>query len=125
LFQPFCPTILEEEKERLFERAYLNRHMTCAFKMRKEFWGHLPSAIHVDGTARAQFLAAADNPTLYRVLAEFKRLSGFGVVINTSFNLHGRTIVNTPSDALDDFLDSQMDFLILDGYLVRRLRSET
>jgi carbamoyltransferase len=121
LFQPFCPTILEEEKERLFERAYLNRHMTCAFKMRKEFWGCLPGAIHVDGTARAQFLAAADNPMLYRVLTEFKRLSGFGVVINTSFNLHGRTIVNTPDDALDDFLESQMDFLVLDGYLVRRI----
>jgi predicted NodU family carbamoyl transferase len=62
----------------------------------------------------------SDNPNFYRVLAEFKRLSGFGVVINTSFNLHGRTIVNTPSDALEDFLDSQMDFLILDGYWVRR-----
>ena len=120
LFQPFCPAILDEEKDRLFERAYLNRHMTCAFRMRKEFWSSLPGAIHVDGTARAQFLRAADNPTFHRVLAEFKRLSGFGVVINTSFNLHGRTIVNTPSDALDDFLDSQMDFLVLDGYLVRR-----
>ena len=89
--------------------------------MREEFWRCLPSAIHIDGTARAQFLAAADNPMFYRVLAEFKRLSGFGVVINTSFNLHGRTIVNTPDDALDDFLESQMDFLVLDGYLVRRL----
>ena len=121
LFQPFCPTILDEERERLFERAYVNRHMTCAFRMREEFWRCLPSAIHIDGTARAQFLAAADNPMLYRVLTEFKRLSGFGVVINTSFNLHGRTIVNTPDDALDDFLESQMDFLVLDGYLVQRV----
>jgi carbamoyltransferase len=120
LFQPFCPTIMDEEKDRLFEQAYLNRHMTCAFRMRKEFWSHLPSAIHVDGTARAQFLRSSDNPHFYRILAEFKRLSGFGVVINTSFNLHGRTIVNTPSDAIEDFLDSQMEFLILDGYLVRR-----
>jgi len=122
LFQPFCPTILEEEKERLFKRAYMNRHMTCAFKMREEFWKSLPSAIHVDGTARVQFLGPADNPTFYRMLAEFKRLSGFGVVINTSFNLHGRTIVNTPEDAIADFLDSQMDFLVLDGYLARRRR---
>jgi carbamoyltransferase len=120
LFQPFCPTILEEEKDRLFERAYFNRHMTCAFRMREEFWPHLPSAIHVDGTARVQFLGQDDNALLYRVLTEFKRLSGFGVLINTSFNLHGRTIVDTPEDALVDFLDSQMDFLVLDGYLVRR-----
>ena len=120
VFQPFCPSVLAEEKDRLFERAYINRHMTCAFRMRKEFWDELPSAIHIDGTARAQFVSAADNPMFYRVLAEFKRLTGFGIVINTSFNLHGRTIVNTPEDAIEDFLDSKMDFLVLDGYLVRR-----
>lgn len=120
LFQPFCPSVLAEEKDRLFDHAYINRHMTCAFRMRREFWEHLPSAIHIDGTARAQFVSADDNPMFYRVLSEFKRLSGFGVLINTSFNLHGRTIVNTPEDAIEDFLDSQMDFLVLDGYLVRR-----
>ena len=92
--------------------------------MRREFWDKLPSAIHIDGTARAQFVSADDNPLFYRVLSEFKRLSGFGVVINTSFNLHGRTIVNTPEDAIEDFLDSQMDFLVLDGYLVRRRNSQ-
>ena len=120
VFQPFCPSVLVEEKDRLFERAYVNRHMTCAFRMRKEFWQDLPSAIHIDGTARAQFVSADDNPMFYRVLAEFKRLTGFGIVINTSFNLHGRTIVNTPEDAIEDFLDSKMDFLVLDGYLARR-----
>jgi carbamoyltransferase len=119
LFQPFCPSVLVEEKNRLFDRAYINRHMTCAFRMRREFWEKLPSAIHIDGTARVQFVSADDNPLFYRVLSEFKRLSGFGVLINTSFNLHGRTIVNTPENAIEDFLDSHMDFLVLDGYLVR------
>jgi carbamoyltransferase len=123
VFQPFCPSVLAEEKDRLFERAYLNRHMTCAFRMRREFWAHLPSAIHIDGTARLQFVSADDNPMFYRLLSEFKRLSGFGVLINTSFNLHGRTIVNKPEDAIEDFLDSQLDFLLLDGYLVRRRAS--
>jgi carbamoyltransferase len=123
LFQPFCPSILLEQKDRLFERAYVNRHMTCAFRMRREFWDKLPSAIHIDGTARAQFVSADDNAMFYRVLAEFKRLTGFGVLINTSFNLHGRTIVNTPEDAIEDFLDSKMDFLALDGYLLLRPES--
>jgi carbamoyltransferase len=120
LFQPFCPAIMEEERERLFEHSYLNLHMTCAFRMRDEFLEDLPSAVHVDGTARAQFVRAADNPGLHRVLSEFKRLSGFGVLINTSFNLHGRTMVNTPEDAIEDFLDSKLDFLVLDGYLARK-----
>src|SRR5262249_6146593 len=56
LFQPFCPAILAEERERLFERAYENHHMTCAFRMREEFRELLPAAVHVDGTARVQFV---------------------------------------------------------------------
>jgi carbamoyltransferase len=120
LFQPFCPAILIEERERLFERAYNNQHMTCAFRLRKELRLQLPGAIHIDGTARVQFVSANDNPHFHRLLYEFKRLSGFGVIINTSFNLHGRPIVNTPEDAICDFLASEMDFLLLEGYLVRR-----
>lgn len=121
-FQPFCPAILNEERERLFDRAYDNPHMTCAFRLREEFRSRLPAAVHVDGTARVQFVSANANPYFRRVLTEFKRLSGFGVLVNTSFNLHGRPIVNTPEDALCDFLASEMEFLILEGYLVRRRR---
>ena len=54
LFQPFCPSIFAREKDRLFESAYLNKHMTCAFRLKKEFWDAVPSAIHIDGTARVQ-----------------------------------------------------------------------
>src|SRR5262249_11969514 len=54
-FQPFCPAILTEERGRLFDNAYDNPHMTCAFRMREEFRSRLPAAIHVDGTARVQF----------------------------------------------------------------------
>lgn len=121
-FQPFCPAILTEERGRLFDNAYDNPHMTCAFRLLEEFRSRLPAAVHVDGTARVQFVNANDNPYFHRVLTEFKRLSGFGVLVNTSFNLHGRTIVNTPEDALCDFLASEMEFLILEGYLVRRRR---
>jgi carbamoyltransferase len=118
LFQPFCPAILAEERDRLFAAAYDDRHMTCAFRMREEFHAQLPGAIHVDGTARAQFVHAEDDPEFHRMLTAFRRSSGFGVVINTSFNLHGRTIVRTAEDALDDFLDSRMEFLVIEGYLV-------
>ena len=119
-FQPFCPSILAEEKNRLFEKAYLNKHMTCAFRMKKEFWDKLPSAIHIDGTARAQFVEKNDNPMYYRLLKKVKELTGFGVVINTSFNKHGRTIVESPDDAICDFLDTDMDYLAMEGLLVRR-----
>lgn len=119
-FQPFCPSILAEEKDRLFDASYLNKHMTCAFRLKKEFWGKLPSAIHVDGTARAQFVEEADNPMYYRILKRVKEKTGFGVVINTSFNKHGRTIVESPEDAVRDFLDTDMDYLVIEGFLVTR-----
>lgn len=120
LFQPFCPSILLEEKDRLFEKSYNNKHMTCAFRMKKEFYNELPSAIHVDGTARAQFVDKEDNPDYYRLLKEVKKRTGFGILINTSFNKHGRTIVETPEDAIIDFLDTDMNFLFINGFLIRR-----
>jgi carbamoyltransferase len=117
-FQPFCPSILEEERERLFEKSFSHKHMAIAFRMRKEFRERLPSAIHIDGTARPQFVEEQDNPQYYRLLREFKRLTGFGVLINTSFNLHGRTIVRTADDAITDFLDCGIDELYLEGYRI-------
>ncbi len=56
LFQPFCPSILEEERERLFETSYPNKHMTCAFRMKHEHREKIPASVHIDGTGRAQFV---------------------------------------------------------------------
>ncbi len=123
-FQPFCPSILEEEREQLFEHAYSNKHMTIAFKMKPEFREILPGAIHVDGTARAQFVSEEDNLNYYRLIKKVKEITGYGVILNTSFNKHGRTIVESPKDAIRDFLDTNMDFLVLEGYICRRIRKK-
>ena len=117
-YQPFCPSVLETERERLFERSFPNKHMTYAFRLRPEFRNLLPAAVHVDLTGRPQFVEERDNPAYFRLLSEFKMISGFGVLINTSFNLHGRTIVRTPQDAIDDFLDCNLDFLVIDSFFV-------
>ena len=119
-FQPFCPSILEEERERLFESSFSHKHMAIAFRMKEEYWERLPSAIHIDGTARPQFVEEKDNPNYFRLLKELKELTGFGVALNTSFNLHGRTIVRKPEDAIVDFVDCKMDELYLEGFLIRR-----
>jgi carbamoyltransferase len=119
-FQPFCPSILDIEQERLFESAYQNRHMTCAFQLKEEFVEKLPGIAHVDGTARAEFLNSEDDPTFYKVIQQFKELTGFGVLLNTSFNIHGKTIVLTPSDALDDFMSCSIDVLYIGNYRVTR-----
>ena len=117
-FQPFCPSILEEDREKLFEQSYKNKHMTCAFKMKKEFTTILPSAVHIDNTARPQFVEEKDNVNYYKILREIKKITGYGVVVNTSFNKHGRTMVTKPEDALNDFLDSKLDFICFQGIFV-------
>ena len=120
-YQPFCPSILEEERERLFNNSFSHKHMAIAFRMKDEFIKDLPCAVHVDGTARPQFVEEKDNPNYYRFLKALKDITGYGVSLNTSFNLHGRTIVRTPEDAVVDFIDCNIDELFIEGYRVRRV----
>lgn len=120
-FQPFCPSILETEARELFENFYLNRHMTCAFTMKERFRPLLPGIVHVDGTSRAQFVNESNNSNLFKILTHFKTLTGHGALINTSFNIHGRAIVRTPDDAIQDFLDCNIDVLYIEGFRVRRI----
>jgi len=119
-FQPFCPSILEEDRLELFEKSYSNKHMTCAFKMKEKFAKMFPSAVHIDNTARPQFVSKEDNENLYLILKEIKSVLGYGVCVNTSFNKHGRTMVLTPDDAIKDFLDSKMDFIFFEKVLVTK-----
>lgn len=123
-YQPFCPSVLEEERERLFEKSYSNKHMTCAFRMKKKFWEILPSAMHVDGTARPQFVSKEDNENYYNLIKEFKKIAGYGILVDTSFNLHGRAMVMTPAQAIQDFLDCGLDALYIEGFKVRRKSNE-
>jgi len=119
-YQPFCPSILEEDRVRLFKDSFPHKHMAIAFRMKDEFINDLPCAVHVDGTARPQFVEKKDNPNYYRYLKALKNITGYGVSLNTSFNLHGRTIVRTPKDAIIDFIDCNIDELFIEGYRVKR-----
>lgn len=122
-FQPFCPSILEEDREKYFLNSYNNKHMTIAFVMKKEFAEKFPSAVHIDGTARPQFVTKKGNTRFYNILNEFKTLTGHGILINTSFNLHGRSMVNSPYDAIRDFIDCNLDELYIGDFLVIKTNS--
>jgi len=117
-FQPFCPSILEEERERLFKVSYPNKYMTCAFTVKDEFAEELPSIVHVDNTARPQFVEKQDDEYYFNLLKELQKINKYGVVLNTSFNIHGKTIVMTPQDALDDFFACGIDALYIENFKV-------
>lgn len=119
-FQPFCPIMTVDEAKNILISFYQNRHMTCAFRVKSEFAGKIPSVVHVDNTARAQIIDRSDEPFIYDLLISLKSITGFSVLLNTSFNLHGRAMVNCPEHALNDFIDCGLDMLILENYIISR-----
>jgi len=120
LYQPFCPAILEEDREELFEKSFFHKHMAIAFRMKSKFSKRYPSACHVDNTARPQFVTEKENAFLYYLLKQVKDELGHGILINTSFNLHGRSMVTTAKDALIDYIDCNIYSMVLGNYYISR-----
>ena len=121
-FQPFCPIISIEECPKYLKKWYINKHMTCAFSVKDLAYEEIPSCVHVDGTARVQVLTKDDNFFLNLLMEELSFLGHPRVLLNTSFNLHGRSMVRTASDALKDFLDCDLDFMLLGDIFIERKR---
>ncbi len=117
-YQPFCPSILDEEVPRLLEngKARMDRYMTMAYRVRPEAKPLLEAVISPDGTCRPQ-MVGQEAGRFRKLLEELKSLSGVGAVLNTSFNLHGEPIVASPDDALRTFRDSGADYLAIGDYL--------
>ena len=92
--------------------------MLFVYKVIEEKRALLPAVTHVDGTARVQTVDEEISPRYYKTIAEFEKLSGVPVVINTSFNVMGEPIVNTPEDAIRCFLGTGIDVLVLGDHIV-------
>jgi carbamoyltransferase len=118
-YQPFCPSIMDEEAGRLLENGdhRLDRHMTMAYRVRPEAKSLLAAVTGPDGTCRPQ-MVGPEGGRYRKLLEEFKKLSGVGAVLNTSFNLHGEPIVASPSDAIRTFVASGADVMAMGDYLV-------
>ena len=119
-FRPFAPIVLAERMKEIFEGEEDSPFMLIAKPVRSEWRERIPGIVHVDGTARVQTVREATNPRLYRLLKEFDRLTGVPVLINTSFNVKGEPIVETPEDAVVCFLTTGIDHLVLHDTLVSK-----
>jgi carbamoyltransferase len=115
-FRPFAPMVVKEKQNIYFEMFDDIPYMNQIVKVKDEYIDKLPAVTHIDGSARVQ--------TVYRytiihdLLLEFEKLSGFPILLNTSFNVKDKTIVLTPKDAIDTFNDTEMDFLVIGNYLI-------
>ncbi len=97
--------------------------MTITFDCTDWMIKNCPATVHVDGTARPQLVSEMSNPSLYRILAEYKKPTGLPSIINTSFNMHEALIVCTPQDAIRAFTKGRLDYLAMGQFLVRSLES--
>jgi carbamoyltransferase len=124
-FRPFAPIVLAERADEIFEGRGDSPFMLMAKSVNPAWRDRIPAIVHVDGTARVQTVSEATNPVLYRLLKEFDALTGVPVLLNTSFNVKGEPIVETPRDAMACFLTTGIDYLILHDTLVSKTALHT
>lgn len=117
-FRPFAPSCLEEDFDRYFE-GIKDPYMVFTQRVTPRAETDLPAIVHTDRTARVQVVTENMNPGYYRLIKEFKKLSGYGVILNTSFNIQ-EPIVCSPEDAMNTFNQSTIDFMLIGPYLVSR-----
>ncbi len=126
-YRPFAPSVLVERSEEYFELEnpashYPARFMLLVANVKPEKLDRLPATTHVDGSARLQVVSKDFNPRYYRLIERFEQATGVPAVLNTSFNLKGEPIVNTPREAFATFSRSGLDLLVLDHHLIHKNR---
>jgi carbamoyltransferase len=122
MFRPFAPSVLAECTGEYFEKSYPCPFMTQAYSVRPEKRDAIPAPTHVDGTGRLQTVTREANPRYWALIREFGNLTGVPVVLNTSFN-DNEPIVCRPVEAIECFLRTKMDVLVLGDTLVRKPES--
>lgn len=118
-FRPFAPSILKEYTSEYFEKAEDVPFMEKVFPIRQEKRALIPAVTHVDGSGRLQTVMKDVSPRYYALIDKFREKTGVPILLNTSFN-ENEPIVNTPAEALDCFLRTQMDMLVLENCIVER-----
>jgi carbamoyltransferase len=119
-FRPYAPSVLEEAAATYFDLPCPSPFMQLVGRVRPEYRDSFPSVVHVDGTARIQTVSSLTNPRYHRLIAEFGKLTGVPLVLNTSFNRRGEPIVETPHDAIATLLSTGIDVLLIEDYFVEK-----
>ncbi|MDA3790820.1 MAG: hypothetical protein PF503_20290 [Desulfobacula sp.] len=119
-FRPFCPTLLEEDRDQYLAQDEEGKYMVLAFESLGNVLEKFPAVAHVDNLIRPQILSRQDNPLYYRLIESFKEFTGESILLNTSFNIKGEPIVCTPADAVRCFYSSGMDVLVMGNFLLKK-----
>jgi carbamoyltransferase len=118
-FRPFAPSVLEEEVSKWFEEDDAVPFMMQVFQIRAAQRQKIPAVTHVDGSGRLQTVSRRTNPLYHRLIETFDKMTGVPMVLNTSFN-ENEPVVCRPKEALDCFLRTKMDMLVLGNTIIER-----
>ncbi len=119
-WRPFCPSILDSVAAEMIQTDHPAPYMTMTFKVAEEWQQRVPEVVHEDGTSRVQVVEEKTNPRYYALLKAMERENGNGVVLNTSMNRRGEPMVCSPTDALNMFFGSDLQYLVLEDLLVTK-----
>ena len=121
MFRPFAPMVIKEKQHDYFEMVDDVPYMNQVVKVKKKHKDKLKAVTHIDGTARVQ--TVYPHTYIHDLLLEFEKLSGYPILLNTSFNVKDKTMVLTPKDALNTFNETDIDFLVMDNFLIEKRRN--
>lgn len=117
-FRPFAPAVLAEYQDLYFDIKQRSPHMLIACEVFKKKHTDIAATVHIDGTCRLQTVLSDVNPQFHKLITEFYKKTKCPVLLNTSFNVKGQPIINTPQEAIDCYLSTNIDFLVIgDWYL--------
>jgi carbamoyltransferase len=121
-FRPFAPSILAEFQTEYFDCSEddSSYFMEKVFKFRDKYLDKLPGVVHFDGTGRLQTVTAESNLKYYNLIKEFHNVSGHPILLNTSFNINGMPLVESPVDAIECFYKSGIDILVMGNFLISK-----
>ena len=115
-FRPFAPMVTKEKQHEFFDMVDDIPYMNQVVKVKEEYRDKLPAVTHVDGSARVQTVYT--HTQIHDLLKEFEKISGYPILLNTSFNVKDKTMVLTPKDAVDTYFDTEMDILVMGNYVM-------
>lgn len=116
-FRPFAPVVTFEDQFEIFNLKQDSPFMLLAATVKEEYRAKIPAVTHVDNTARVQSVKSNEEPFVYNLLKEFKKVKGVPVLLNTSFNVAGEPVVETPEDVIQTFLKTEIDAVVIDNYI--------
>lgn len=119
-WRPFCPSMLDRVAPQMLKTDHPAPYMTFTFDVTEEWKTRVPEVVHEDGTARAQVVTADTNPRYYALIEQLEQRTGNGVILNTSLNRRGEPMVCSPTDALNMFYGSELQYLVMEDILVRK-----